>query len=123
VTTPSKPGKQTQEKTMINPLKISEMLSQANQMQEEVQRKLGETVVEGSSGGSAVIATMNGKKQLLRIRIDPSAVIGLGGGQPDVEMLEDLVVAAVNDAGRRADEAIKSSVQGILGGLKLPGLT
>jgi DNA-binding YbaB/EbfC family protein len=108
---------------MINPLKISEMLSQANQMQEEVQRKLGETVVEGSSGGSAVIATMNGKKQLLRIRIDPSAVIGLGGGQPDVEMLEDLVVAAVNDAGRRADEAIKSSVQGILGGLKLPGLT
>jgi DNA-binding YbaB/EbfC family protein len=123
VTTPSKPGKQTQEKTMINPLKISEMLSQANQMQEEVQRKLGETVVEGSSGGSAVIATMNGKKQLLRIRIDPSAVIGLGGGQPDVEMLEDLVVAAVNDAGRKADEAIKSSVQGILGGLKLPGLT
>jgi nucleoid-associated protein EbfC len=56
---------------MINPLKISEMLSQANQMQEEIQRKLGETVVEGTSGGGAVTATMNGKKQLLKIRIDP----------------------------------------------------
>jgi nucleoid-associated protein EbfC len=108
---------------MINPLKISEMLSQANQMQEEVQRKLGETVVEGSSGGGAVIATMNGKKEMLRIRIDPAAVVGLSGGQPDVEMLEDLVVAAVNDAGRHADEAIKSNIQGLLGGLKIPGLT
>jgi DNA-binding YbaB/EbfC family protein len=108
---------------MLNPLKIGEMLSQANQMQEEVQRKLGQTVVEGSSGGGAVTATMNGKKQLLKIRIEPAAVVGLSGGKPDVEMLEDLVVAAVNDAGRRADEAIQSNVQGILGGLKLPGLS
>jgi DNA-binding YbaB/EbfC family protein len=108
--------------TMINPLKISEMLSQANQMQEEVQRKLAQTVVEGTSGGGAVTATMNGKKQLIKIRIEPAAVIGLGGDKPDVEMLEDLVVAAVNDAGRKADEAIQTSVQGILGGLKLPGV-
>jgi DNA-binding YbaB/EbfC family protein len=107
---------------MINPLKLSEMLSQANQMQEEVQRKLGETVVEGTSGGGAVTATMNGKKQLLKIRIDPSAVLGLGCDKPDVEMLEDLVVAAVNDAGYKADEVVKSNVQGILGGLNLPGL-
>jgi len=107
---------------MINPLKLSEMLSQANQMQEDVQRKLGETVVEASSGGGAVTATMNGKKQLLKLRIDPSAVVGLSGGQPDVEMLEDLVVAAINEAGRKADEAIQSSVKGLLGGLNLPGL-
>ncbi|MGB7547073.1 MAG: YbaB/EbfC family nucleoid-associated protein [Terracidiphilus sp.] len=107
---------------MMNPLKISEMLTQANQLQEEVQRKLGQTVVESSSGGGAVTATMNGKKQLLKIRIDPSAVVGLSGGQPDVEMLEDLIVAAVNEAGRKADEAIQSSVQGMLGGLNLPGL-
>jgi hypothetical protein len=107
---------------MINPLKISEMLSQANQMQEEVQRKLAQTVVEGASGGGAVTATMNGKKQLLKIRIEPAAVVGLSGGQPDVEMLENLVVAAVNEAGRKADEAIQSSVQGMLGGLKLPEL-
>ncbi len=107
---------------MINPLKIGEMLSQASQMQEEVQRKLGETVVEAASGGGAVTATMNGRKQLLKLRIDPSAVVGLGSGQPDVEMLEDLVVAAVNEAGRKADLAIQSSLQGVLGGLKLPGL-
>ena len=108
---------------MINPLKISEMLSQASHMQEEVQRKLEQTVVEGSSGGGAVTATLNGKKQLLRIKIDPAAVAGLiGQSQPDVEMLEDLVVAAVNEAGRKAEEAIQSSVQGMLGGLKLPGM-
>ena len=108
---------------MINPLKIPEMLSQANQMQEEIQRKLGETVVEGSSGGGAVTATLNGKKELLKLRIDPSAVIALSGGQADVEMLQDLIVGAVNEAGRKAEDAIKSNVQGMLGGLKIPGLS
>lgn len=108
---------------MINPQRISEMLSQASHMQEEVQRKLEMTVVEGSSGGGAVTASLNGKKQLLRIKIDPAAVAGLiGQSQPDVEMLEDLIVAAVNEAGRKAEEAIQSSVQGMLGGLKLPGM-
>jgi DNA-binding YbaB/EbfC family protein len=108
---------------MINPLKIAEMLSQAGQMQEEVQRKLSQIIVEGSSGGGAVMATMNGKKQLLKIHIDPAAVLGLSADQPDVEMLEDLVVSAVNDAGRKAEEAMQSSVQGMLGGLKLPGMS
>lgn len=107
---------------MFNPLKMTEMLSQANQMQEEVQRKLGETVVEASSGGGAVTVTMNGKKQLLKLHIDPSAVVSLSGGQPDVEMLEDLIVAAINEAGRKAEEVLQSSVQGMLGGLKIPGL-
>jgi DNA-binding YbaB/EbfC family protein len=108
---------------MLNPLKIGEMLSQANQMQEEVQRKLAATVVEGTSGGGAVTATMNGKKQLLRLRIDPAAVVSLGGDKPDVEMLEDLVVAAVNEAGRKAEEALQSSLKGLLGGLNLPELS
>jgi DNA-binding YbaB/EbfC family protein len=108
---------------MFNPLKIPEMLSQANQMQEEIQRKLGETVVEGSSGGGAVTTTMNGKKQLLSIRIDPSAAASLSSGTADVEMLQDLILAAVNAAGQKADEAIKANVQGMLGGLKIPGLT
>lgn len=107
---------------MINPLKLSEMMAQANQMQEEVQRKLAQTVVEGSSGGGAVTATMNGKKQLLKLHIDAAAVTSLSGSQQDVEMLEDLVVAAVNEAGRKADEAVQSGVQEMLGGLKLPGL-
>jgi DNA-binding YbaB/EbfC family protein len=108
---------------MFNPMKMKEMLSQANEMQEEMQRKLEQTVTEGQSGGGAVTATMNGRKQLLKIRIDPAAVVGLMGGQPDVEMLEDLVVSAVNEAGRKADEAAQSSVQGLLGGLKIPGLS
>ena len=107
---------------MINPLKITEMLSKAGEMQEEMQRKLGETVVEAASGGGAVTATMNGKKELLKLHIDSSAVMSLSGSQPDVEMLGDLIVAAVNEAGRKADEAIKSSVQGLLGGLNIPGL-
>jgi DNA-binding YbaB/EbfC family protein len=88
-----------------------------------MQRKLSETVVEGSSGGGAVTATLNGKKELLKLRIDPSAVTSLTGGQADVEMLQDLIVGAVNEAGRKADEAIKSNVQGMLGGLKIPGLS
>ena len=107
---------------MLNPLKISEMLSKANEMQEEVQQKLTQTIVEGTSGGGAVIATMNGKKQLLKIHIDSAAVVGMSGGKPDVEMLENLVVAAINEAGRKADEAMQASVQGMLGGLKLPGM-
>ena len=107
---------------MVNPLKMAEMLSQANKMQEEMQLKLSQTVVEGTSGGGAVTATMNGKKELIKLHIDPSAVVSLSGLKADVEMLEDLVVAAVNEAGRRADEAIQSSVRGALGGLSIPGL-
>ena len=56
---------------MFDPLKLSEALSQANQMQEEVQKKLAQTIVEGTSGGGAVTATMNGNKQLLKIHIPP----------------------------------------------------
>jgi nucleoid-associated protein EbfC len=108
---------------MFNPLKMSEMLSQAGQMQEEMQRKLGETVVEASSGGGAVTATLNGKKELLKLHLDPAAALSLTGGQADVEMLENLIMGAINEAGRKADEAIKSSVQGMLGGLKIPGLS
>ena len=107
---------------MINPLKMAEMLSQANKMQEDMQRKLSRTVVEGSSGGGAVTATMNGKKELLKLKIDPAAVTSLSGPNPDVELLESLIVGAVNDAGHKADVAIQSSVKGALGGLNIPGL-
>ncbi len=107
---------------MFNPLKMQEMLSQASQMQEEVQRKLSATIIEGQSGGGAVTVTMNGKKQLLKLHIDPAAVTSLSGNQADVEMLEDLIVAAVNDAGRKAEEAVQGQLKGMLGGLNLPGL-
>jgi len=108
---------------MINPFKMQEMLSQASQMQEEVQRKLASTIIEGSSGAGAVTATINGKKQLLKIHIDPSAVSSLSGNTADVEMLEDLIVSAVNDAGRKAEEALQGQLKGMLGGLNIPGLT
>ena len=66
---------------------------------------------------------MNGKKEVLRLTIEPTA---LGSTTGDIELLEDLIAAAVNEAGRRADEAIKSSVAGIMGGLagglNLPGM-
>jgi nucleoid-associated protein EbfC len=107
---------------MMNPLKMAEMLSQANKMKDEMQHKLEQIVVEGSSGGGAVTASMNGKKQLLKIRIDPAAVVSLSGSKADVEMLEDLVVAAVNDAGRRAEDAMQASAKSLLGGLNIPGL-
>lgn len=104
----------------MNPLKIQEMLGQAKQMQEQMQQKLAATVVEASSGGGAVTVKMNGKKEVLKVTIDPAAVASLTGANPDVEMLEDLIAAAVNEAGRRAEDIMKSSVQGMLGGLELP---
>src|SRR3954447_14095237 len=100
--------------------KMKEMMGQARQMQEQMERKLAETVVEASTGGGVVTVRMNGKKEILRLKIEPTA-IGSSGG--DLELLEDLIVAAVNDAGRRADDAMKSSVAGMMGGLDIPGLT
>jgi hypothetical protein len=96
---------------------MKDMLTNAKQIGEEMQRKMEQTVVESSSGGGIVTARMNGKKQLLSLEIDPSAV-----DPKDIEMLQDLVLAAVNEAGRKADEAMQSSVTGMLGGLGLPGL-
>src|ERR1700749_788375 len=105
---------------MLNPLKLQEMLGQAKQMQEQIQQKLAATIVEASSGGGAVTVRMNGKKEVLKVTIDPSAVASLSGSTADVEMLEDLIAAAFNEAGRRAEELLKSSMQGMLGGLNLP---
>jgi nucleoid-associated protein EbfC len=104
----------------VNPLKMQEMLEQARQMQEQMQAKLSQTVVEASSGGGAVTVTMNGQKQVLKVKIDAAAVTSLSSSAADVEMLEDLLIAAFNEAGRRADEATKSSLSGMLGGLNLP---
>ena len=104
----------------MDPFKLQEMFGQAKQMQEQMQQKLSQSVVEASSGGGAVTVKMNGKKEILKITIDPSAVASLSGSTADVEMLEDLIAAAFNEAGRRAEELLKSSMQGMLGGLNLP---
>lgn len=100
--------------------KMQEMLSQAREMQEQMDQKMVATVVEAESGGGMVHVKMNGKKEVLRIKIEPTA---LGSSTGDIELLEDLIAAAVNEAGRRADEAMKSSVAGMMGGLNLPGLS
>jgi DNA-binding YbaB/EbfC family protein len=85
-----------------------------------MERKLAETIVEASSGGGVVTVRMNGKKEVLRLKIEPNAI---GSAGSDLELLEDLITAAVNEAGRRADDAMKSSVAGMMGGLKLPGMS
>ncbi len=99
--------------------KIKEMMGQARQMQEQMERKLAETIVEASSGGGVVTVRMNGKKEVLRLKIEPSAI---GSAGSDLELLEDLITAAVNEAGRRVDEAMKKNVAGMIGGLGLPDL-
>jgi DNA-binding YbaB/EbfC family protein len=104
----------------VNPFKMQEMLEQARHMQDQMQEKLSQTVVEASSGGGAVTVKMNGQKQVLQLKIDAAAVTSLSSSPADVEMLEDLVTAAFNEAGRRADEVMKSSLTGMLGGLNLP---
>jgi nucleoid-associated protein EbfC len=97
------------------------MLGQAQEMQQQMEQRLATTVVEATSGGGAVTVKMNGKKQVLSLKIDPTAVAGLGSNTADVEMLEDLITAALNEAGRRADESLQSGLSGMLGGLNLPG--
>jgi nucleoid-associated protein EbfC len=99
--------------------KMKEMMGQAKLMQEQMEKKLAATVVEASSGGGVVTVRMNGKKEVLRVKIEPTA---MGSSASDLELLEDLIAAAVNEAGRRADEAMKSSVAGLMGGLGLPDL-
>jgi nucleoid-associated protein EbfC len=98
---------------------VTKMMGQAREMQEQMERKLADTIVEASSGGGVVTVKMNGKKEVLSIRIEPSAV---GSAGSDLELLEDLIAAAVNEAGRRVDDAIKSSMAGIMSSLGLPNL-
>jgi hypothetical protein len=91
---------------------LQEMMQQAKQQAEILQKKMEQTVVESSSGGGSVLVKMDGRKQVLSITIDPEAV-----KSGDVEMLQDLVLAAVNEAARKVDETMKSSLGGMLGGL------
>jgi DNA-binding YbaB/EbfC family protein len=99
----------------MNPKQIQEMMSRAQDMQRQMQDKMKETVVEASSGGGAVTVKMNGAKQVLGVKIDPEIV-----KSGDVEMLQDMVAAAVNAAARKADESVQSTLGGMLGGMGLP---
>jgi nucleoid-associated protein EbfC len=90
---------------------LQELMSQAKQQYEVLQKKMEQTVVEASAGGTVTVK-MDGRKQVLAIKIDPEAVKA-----GDVEMLQDLVMAALNEASRKVDQAMQSSVGGMLGGL------
>ncbi len=99
-------------------MNIQQMMQQAQQMQEQLQRELADTEIEATAGGGMVTVVMNGVKQIRRITIDPDVV-----SKDDVEMLQDLIVAAINDAQRKVDEAVAGKMGGMMGGLKIPGLT
>ncbi len=99
---------------------MNNMIRQAQKMQEEMlkaQEELGEKTVEASVGGGAVAVVVNGKKELVSINIKPEAV-----DPEDVEMLQDLIVSAVNEAMRKADDLAASSMSKITGGMNIPGL-
>jgi len=98
-------------------MNIQQMLKQAQQMQDRLQKQMAALQVESTAGGGMVTVVMNGAKQVQKITIDPEVV-----SKDEVEMLQDLIVAAINDAQRKVDEAIAREMGGMLGGLKLPGL-
>jgi len=98
-------------------MNIATVMQQAKQMQEQMQQRMAEMRVEATAGGGMVTVVVNGSKQLQSLRIDPEVV-----SKEDVEMLQDLILAAVNDAHRKVDEQLGQSMSGMLGGMKIPGL-
>ena len=103
---------------MKNLQQMQQMLKQVQQFQEQLQKQLDELVVEASAGGGMVSVKMNGQKQLHELRIDPEVF-----ASQDLELLQDLIVAAFNEAARRVDEQLASQMGGLAGGLNIPGLT
>jgi DNA-binding YbaB/EbfC family protein len=98
-------------------MNIQQMMKQAQQMQERLQKQMAEMHVEATSGGGMVSVTMNGLKQIQSLKIDPEVV-----SKDDVEMLQDLIVAAINDAQRKVEDEMNRQVGGMMGGLKIPGM-
>jgi len=96
---------------------VKKMMLEAQQMQEKLQRQMAEMKISSTAGGGTIIVTVNGNKQLLSIQIDPESV-----SKDDMDMLQDMIVAAVNDAHRKVDQALASHMQGMMGGLGIPGL-
>ena len=93
------------------------LMKQLQQAQEKIQSEIRALVVEAAAGGGMVKVEMDGQKQVRSIKIDPEVV-----NKDDVEMLQDLIVAAVNEAARKVDEEVQQKIGGLTGGLKIPGL-
>jgi DNA-binding YbaB/EbfC family protein len=98
-------------------MNIQQLMKQAQQMQEKLQKQMETTIIEATAGGGMVSVKMNGQKQLLSVQIEPEVFTG-----GDKDMLQDLIVAAVNEANRKVDEALQGQLGSLTGGLKIPGL-
>ncbi len=103
---------------MKNLQQMQQILKQVQQFQEQLQKQLEDLVVEASAGGGMASVKMNGQKQLVSVTLDREAV-----ASGDVEMLQDLILAAVNEAGRKIDEQLAKQVGNLAGGLNIPGIT
>ncbi len=101
---------------MKNLQQMQQILKQVQQFQEQLQKQLEELVVEASAGGGMVSVKMNGQKQLVAVAVDREAV-----ASGDLEMLQDLILAAVNEASRKVDEQLAKQVGSLTGALNIPG--
>jgi len=98
-------------------MNIQQMMKQAQQMQERLQKQMTDMRVEATAGGGMVTVVVNGHKAIQSLTIDPEVV-----SKEDVEMLQDLILAAINDANRKAEEQLSKQMGGMMGGLKIPGM-
>jgi len=96
-------------------MNIQQMMQQAQKMQEQMNKDMTALRVDASAGGGMVRVEMNGHKEILSLRIEPEAT-------GDVEMLQDLILAAINECNRKVDESMQSRLGNALGGLNIPGL-
>jgi DNA-binding YbaB/EbfC family protein len=96
---------------------MHKMLKQAQEMQARLQKEMAELRVEGSSGGGMVAVTVDGHKNVVALKLDPEVV-----SRDDIDMLQDLIVAALNDASAKVDEHLAGKLGGLGAGLKIPGL-
>ena len=93
-------------------MNIQQIMKQAQQVQERLQKQMAELRIEATAGGGMVTVVINGSKQIESLTIDPEVVV-----KDDVEMLQDLILAAVNDAHRKADDQLKKKVGGMMPGM------
>jgi DNA-binding YbaB/EbfC family protein len=98
-------------------MNLGKMMKDLQKMQAKMQEEIDQLEIESASGGGVVTARMNGKKQLLSLKLAPEAIT-----PEDAELMEDLITAAVNEAGRQVDEAVERMTQGMTAGLNLPGM-
>jgi nucleoid-associated protein EbfC len=96
---------------------IQAMMKQAQEMQQRLQQQMTDIRVEATAGGGMVTVVVNGHKHLLSLKLDPEVV-----SKDDVGMLQDLIVAAINDAHRKVDDEMKRTMGGMMSGLNLPGM-